>query len=200
MEVPDTFINNDKQLIELLQEGNDEVISLIYTKYWEMMYLAAYNLVKDRAVSEDIVQDIFVKLWKNRDNLTIKTSLKSYLYTSTVYKVYDFFRKNKKMIKVELLEDFNEKIQSFTPETKLLHDELMVFIDSIIEQLPEKCKVVFKLSREEGLSNKKIAEKLQISQRTVEGHITKALRILRNSIGVSLSLEFILFLIKMKNN
>lgn len=194
------IINNDRELIDLLHQGNEEALSLIYKKYWQMMYLAAYNLVQDKEVCEDIVQDIFVKLWSKRDNLIINTSLKSYLYTSTIYKVYDSFRKNKKLIKVELLDDFSEKIQTFTPETKLLHDELIQHVDSIIEQLPEKCKVVFKLSREQELSNKEIANKLQISQRTVEGHITKALSILRGSIGIPLSLEFILFLIKMKNN
>ncbi|GAA3643799.1 RNA polymerase sigma-70 factor [Flavivirga jejuensis] len=198
--ISNTIINNNKELIELLHQGNDEALSLIYKKYWQMMYLAAYNLVQDKAVCEDIVQDIFVNLWNKRDNLFINTSLKSYLYTSTIYKVYDFFRKNKKLIKVELLDDFSEKTQCFTPETKLLYEELIQHVDSVIEKLPVKCKTVFKLSREQGLTNKEIADKLHISKRTVEGHITKALSILRGSIGISLSLEFVFFIIKMKNN
>lgn len=191
--------DKDKELIDLLHQGNNDVLSVIYKKYWQMMYLAAYNLVHDKEISEDIVQDIFVNLWNKRDNILISTSLQSYLYTSTIYKVYDFFRKDKKMIKVDLLEDFNENIQSFTPETKILHEELIQHIESLIDQLPEKCRVVFKLSREEELTNKEIAVKLNISQRTVEGHITKALSILRGGIGMPLTIEFIVFLLKMNN-
>ncbi|WP_308990421.1 RNA polymerase sigma-70 factor [Mariniflexile litorale] len=193
-------MNSDKELIELLHQGKDEALSLIYKKYWQMMYLAAYNLVQDKEVCEDIVQDIFVDLWNKRTHLIISISLKSYLYTSTVYKVYDFFRKNKKLIKIELLDNFSETFHALTPETKLLYEELIEHVDSIIEHLPLKCKAVFKLSREQELSNKEIADKLHISQRTVEGHITKALSILRYSMGMSLCIEFVLFIVKIKNN
>ncbi|QQY82126.1 RNA polymerase sigma-70 factor [Tamlana sp. s12] len=190
--------HNDEYLIQLLHEGDEQALSLIYKKYWEVMYVAAYNLVKNKEISEDIVQDVFVNLWNKRDKLLVKTSLKSYLYTSTIYKVYDFFRKNNKMIEVELVTNFNEKIQALTPETQLMHKELIQHVESVIDELPEKCKEVFRLSREEGLSNKAIAAQLNISLRTVEGHISKALRFLRMSLSVSLSIDFIFFLLKNK--
>jgi RNA polymerase sigma-70 factor (ECF subfamily) len=181
----------DVELVERLQNNEEGALTIIYKEYWEIMFLAAYNLVKDRSVCEDIVQEVFISLWQRREKLQIKVSLKSYLYTSTVYKVYDHFNKNKKMAKDELFDNFENKIETSNPETKLMHQELIHYLDSIIETLPDKCKEVYKLSRENMLSNKEIAEQLNISQRTVEGHISKALKILKESLGVAVSIEFI---------
>ncbi len=183
----------DIDLVKRLQENEEQALTIIYKRYWEIMYLAAYNLVKDRSVCEDIVQEVFISLWQRREKLQIKSSLKSYLYTSTVYKVYDHFNKNKKMAKEGLFDDFERKIEASNPETKLMHDELVNYLDSVIDTLPTKCKEVYQLSRENMLSNKEIAEQLNISQRTVEGHISKALKILKESLGVAVSIEFILF-------
>jgi len=189
------FVNkyNDLDLVKRLQQNEEEALTIIYKEYWQIMYMAAYNLVKDRSVCEDIVQEVFISLWQRREKLQIKTSLKSYLYTSTVYKVYDHFSKNKKMLKDELFDNFENKIEASNPETKLMHEELIHHLDSIVDTLPDKCKEVYKLSRENMLSNKEIAEQLNISQRTVEGHISKALKILKESLGVAVSIEFIVY-------
>ncbi|MDO5980183.1 RNA polymerase sigma factor [Flavivirga spongiicola] len=181
----------DEDLVERLRNNDEEALSIIYKEYWEIMYLSAYNLLKNRAVSEDVVQEVFFSFWQKRSTLEIKVSIRSYLYTSVTYKVYDYFRKNKKMIKEELFQHFDEKVQALTPETKLIHKELVDYIDSLITQLPPKRLEVFKLSREEQLSNQEIAKRLGISKRTVEGHITKALIFLRSSLGVHISIEFL---------
>lgn len=193
-----TFVKEitDLDLVKGLQDNKEEALTKIYNKYWEVMYMAAYNLVKDQSVCEDIVQEVFISLWQRREKLAIKTSLKSYLYTSTVYKVYDHFNKNKKMLKDELFDDFENKIETSNPETKLMHQELISYLDSVIDTLPDKCKEVYKLSRENMLSNKEIAEQLNISQRTVEGHISKALKILKESLGVAVSIEFVILFLK----
>lgn len=184
---------SDMVLVQRLQENDEEALTIIYNEYWEIMFLASYNLVKDRAVCEDIVQEVFISLWQRRAKLEIKVSLKSYLYSSTVYKVYDHFNKNKKMLKDELFDNFESKIETSNPETKLMHQELIAYMDSIVDSLPDKCKEVYKLSREKMLTNKEIAEQLNISQRTVEGHISKALKVLKETLGVAVSIEFIIF-------
>lgn len=186
----------DMDLVVRLQNNEEQALTIIYKQYWETMYLAAYNLVKDKSVCEDIVQEVFISLWQRRSKLQIKVSLKSYLYTSTVYKVYDHFNKNKKMVKEELFDNFDSKIDTSNPETKLMHQELLHHLNSIIEILPDKCKEVFQLSRENMLTNKEIAEQLNISQRTVEGHISKALKILRDSLGIVVSIEFMIFFLR----
>ena len=186
----------DWELVERLQNSEEEALTKIYNKYWEVMYLAAYNLVKDQSVCEDIVQEVFISLWQRREKLQIEVSLKSYLYTSTVYKVYDHFTKSNKMATDEPLDDFENKIATSNPETPLMHQELIGHLDAVIETLPDKCKEVYKLSRENMLTNKEIAEQLNISQRTVEGHISKALKILKESLGVAVSIEFIYFFLR----
>ena len=119
-----------------------------------------------------------------------KISLKSYLYACVRYKVFSEFRK-RKITRVDLLENLSKRFQYATPETKIMHKELVGQIEIAVETLPEKCKRVYKLSRHEQLSHKEIAKKLNISVKTVENHITNALRILRMSLGNILSIELI---------
>lgn len=185
----------ERELIQRLNNNDELALASIYNEYWEIMYLGAYNLVKNKQVSEDIVQDVFVNIWKKRGDLEIKVSLGSYLYTSTIYKTYDYFRKNKSAIRVDLLENFNERVQNSNPETKLMDKELQDYLEAVINELPEKCRVVYNLSRHEQLSHKEIAVKLNISTRTVEGHITKALKVLRKSLSSISTIFFIIFVI-----
>lgn len=181
----------ERDLIHRLNNNDELALASIYNEYWEIMYLGAYNLVKNKQISEDIVQDVFVNMWKKRGELEIKVSLRSYLYTSTIYKTYDYFRKNKSAIRVDLLDNFSERVQSSNPETKLMDRELQGYLETVISKLPEKCRVVYKLSRDEQLSHKEIAVRLNISTRTVEGHISKALKVLRSSLG-SISTIFLI--------
>lgn len=185
----------EKDLIHRFRNNDQTALAEVYKDNWEMMYFAVFNLVKNKQISEDIVQDVFVKIWKNREKLEIKVSLRSYLYTSAIYKTYDYFRKNKSAITVDLLENFNERVQTSNPETKLMDKELEEYIETVISELPEKCRVVFNLSRKGDLSHKEIAAKLNISTRTVEGHITKALKILRGSLSTVATTSYIMFLL-----
>jgi len=185
---------NDQLLVQRLNASDTSALSDIYNAYWQPLFLSSYNLLKSKELSEDIIQDVFLDLWNKRESLIINISLKAYLYACTRYKVYEYFRKNKNKLRVDLLDDLNKRLTESTPLTKLMHKELVQHIENVVATLPEKCRLVYTLSREQKLSHKEIADQLNISPKTVENHITKALKTLKLSLGSFLSLEFIFWL------
>jgi len=189
---------SDEGLLQMFNNRDEKALVLIYEKYWEIMFVAANNIIKDKAICEDLIQDVFVVLWSKRDTIYIKKSIKSYLYTSTVYKVYSYLRKNKNFITEEFLLEYNNKSKRLNPEGELIYKELVAHLDAVVETLTPKCKIVYKLSREDQLSHKEIAEKLSISQRTVESHISNALKVIRASLGNTQLLMILFILIKRK--
>lgn len=186
--------SNDQLLVQRLNASDTSALSDIYNAYWQPLFLSSYNLLKSKELSEDIIQDVFLDLWNKRESLIINISLKAYLYACTRYKVYEYFRKNKNKLRVDLLDDLNKRLTESTPLTKLMHKELVQHIENVVATLPEKCRLVYTLSREQKLSHKEIAEQLNISPKTVENHITKALKTLKLSLGSFMSLEFIFWL------
>jgi RNA polymerase sigma-70 factor (ECF subfamily) len=187
-------INPDTVLVDRLRNGDNEALTELYNSYWQMLFVSSYNVLKNKELCEDIIQDIFMNIWHNREKLEIKISLKGYLYACARYQVFNQFRKNKDKIHVEFFDDIDKRFQHATPETEMMQKELVQQINSIIETLPEKCQMVYKLSREEHLSHKLIAEHLNISTKTVENHISKALQIIRLSMGSSASVAMVLWL------
>lgn len=185
---------NDQLLVERLNSSDSSALSEIYNAYWQPLFLSSYNILKSKEISEDIIQDVFLDLWNKRETLKINISLKAYLYACTRYKVYDYFRKNKNELNIELFDDLNKRLTQSTPLTELMHKELVQHIENVIATLPEKCRMVYTLSREQKLSHKEIAKQLNISTKTVENHITKASKTLKLSLGDFLSLEFIIWL------
>lgn len=189
-------LNSDTILINRLRNGDESALTELYNKFWQSLFVSSYNVLKDKELCEDIIQDIFMNIWHNREKLEINISLKGYMYACARYQVFNQFKKNKDKIHVELFEDLDKRFQYSTPETQLMHEELLDQINSIVEALPEKCQLVYKLSREEQLSHKEIAERLDISTKTVENHITKALHVIRLSMGTSASMAMVLWLSK----
>lgn len=191
--MPPLQVQTERELLFLLKNGDERAFSELYNLYWEKLFISAYNKLKNRELCEDILQEVFISLWNKRQTLIIKTTLQNYLYASVTYKVYDVFRKNTDLLNNELLDKFDQRIQESNPETVLMHQELIAQIEIAIEALPEKSKVVFKLSREEQLTYIEIAKKLNISTKTVEAHISKSLRLLRNSLGTNISIGMVVF-------
>jgi len=177
--------NSDKEIIQGIKAGDKRALTILYNTYWKVLYISSYNILKNKEVCEEIIQDVFIDIWNKQQELKIKVSLKSYLYACVRYKVFAEFKKNK-IIRVELFNELDKRLQYTTPETKMMHDELEKEITFIVGSLPNKCKKVYQLSRNEQLSHKEIAEMLGISVKTVENHITNALRVLRTSLGHAL--------------
>lgn len=188
------MIITNEELIQRIKADDKDALTILYDSFCKPLLVFSYNLLKDRELCEEIVQDVFIDIWNRRFELEIKVSLQSYLYASVRYKIFAEFRKDK-AVRVELYDDINSRLQYSTPETRMIHQELEEQVRQIIESLPDKCQLVFNMSRNEELTHKEIAERLDISVRTVEAHITNALKLLRNSLGHALTIEFIIHLL-----
>ncbi|MEP5338133.1 MAG: RNA polymerase sigma-70 factor [Algibacter sp.] len=173
---------SDNDIIQGLKADDKKALTAMYNNYWKILFLYSYDLLKDKVVCEEIIQDVFIDIWNKRNELQIKISLKSYLYGCVRYKTYTEFKKNKRK-RVELIEELDRRILYTTPETKMMEKELKQHVDFVVEGLPKKCRRVYKLSRNEQLSHREIAEQLGISIKTVENHITNALRVIRSSLS-----------------
>lgn len=152
----------------------------IYETYWESLYAIGLNRIKSKSDVEDMVQEIFVELW-NRKEVPVNTSLKGYLYTSMKYKIIDYYRKAK-IEEISLDQAGSQHAHAVKADQVLSFNELFDRLTEGIDKLPDKCRLIFKLSREEGLSSAEIADRLQLSKRTVETQIYKSLKALKSNL------------------
>lgn len=164
----------DDTLIQMMSKDDHNAFTEIYNRYWKRLYVLAYDRLRSRELAEDVVQDVLTGLWQRRGH-TIIRSLPAYLATANRYAV---FTQLSKLIPVTTVEALPEAIQAVTDDTAQLHF-LQQSMQEQLKQLPEKCRLVFDYSRNMGLSNKEIAAELNISEKAVEKHITKALQRLR---------------------
>lgn len=173
---------SDLELILLWQNGEELAFEAIYKKYAVQLLSIAYHKVGERDIAEDIVQEVFITLFKNKEAANTITSLFAYLYVTLKNRIFDAYRRDvlQKKYVHHVNTSFNEQDNSpyFLIETRDLEKKL----ESEIERLPPQCGKVFKLSRQKHLSNKEIALQLGISENTVEQHMRKALRILRGNL------------------
>jgi len=176
-------IENDIDLLNRLKEDDQFAFTSIYNKYWKNLYAVAYAILKDKAICEDIIQEVFVTIWNKRKSMVIKVSLKSYLTASVKYEVFRQLRK-----KIESLEIIDDLIIDPTTSSQenMEYKELLEHMNNVVNKLSTKCREVFILSREKELSHKEIAVLRNISTKTVENQIGKALATFKESIGYTI--------------
>lgn len=170
---------NEKSLIEKLRLDDINAFKKIYETFWDRLFYSAYIRLNSLEETEDILHDLFLDLWNNRSKINIKKSLSAYLFTSLKYKIFRLY--DYKSVR-EKHKDKISSEESYSLENNIELDELYDLIEQSVEILPEKCKVVFKLSRFQGLTTKEISEELNISPNTAQNHINKALKILRGKL------------------
>lgn len=175
---------NDDYLIVELKKGNEEAYKYLYTNKYKNIVHYVNGLTRDYDKAEDIVQGVIVKLWNNRTEIEISGSVKSYLYKAAYHTFINEYKRDK------LKETLLEKIQK-TAVLELIecNDELnrekLKHIAKLIEQLPPKRKEIFILSKTEGLTYEEIASYLDLSVKTIESHMSKALYEIRSQIKSS---------------
>lgn len=176
-------ILDDKELTGLLQNSDELAFTEIYNRYWTKLFAVAANKISDLDEAEEIVQDIFVSLWKRRNELDTINTLGPYLAVSVKYRVIKVLAKRGHQQKYS---DYTQHIASLTDDTTqqwLDFEELRGRLAAFVADLPEKCRMVYRLSRESGFSQKQIAAELGISEKTVEAHLGKALKTLRTRLS-----------------
>jgi RNA polymerase sigma-70 factor (family 1) len=179
MQIPDEQLRSDQELVEFLKKDSEKSFKVIYERYAPKLYHAAYNLLRNKEVCEDLVQELFTDLWVKRNRLEI-LQLKSYLYRSITNKALMVIRSGKATLSLETVEMLMDE---YATDDRVIDKEMQANLDKGISSLPEKCREVFILSRKEQLTHKEIATHLNISVKTVENHLTKALKHLRASMG-----------------
>lgn len=192
---------NEKDKILVIKLKNNDKIAFekIFNKYSERIYYFSYRYLKNKEESEEITQEVFVRLWNRRYALKPELSFNSYLFMITKNAVIDLLRKRQKETSIdENYNNFNND-QETQPDDKLEYKELNKVVESSIEELPFKRKQIFLMSREKGFTYKQIAAKLNISIKTVESHMRLSLRQLKESIGDKYDLTFIIIIILLTN-
>jgi len=165
----------------LLRDNPEQALHALYEKYYALLCLQVMTILKDKSISEDIVQEVFFEVWKNREELVFQNSLEAYLKRACRNRTLNYLRNNNvKLVDDSVLNEVEDT--GFTFLEHLNAEELNEKINNIIAELPDKCGVVFSLSRFEEMSYAEIAKELSISLRTVEHQISKALKILRKEI------------------
>lgn len=176
--------NNDpteQQWLIALKGGDEGVLRLIFNRHYPLLLGDVYKIIQDTDTAKDIAQEVFVELWRKRSTLDIHTSLRAYLRRAAVNRALNFIKSNRKYIFAEPDENLSE--QSVAVDSEQGAVDFNTGLESALHQaisgLPEKCRLVFSLSRFEQMSHKEIAEQLDISVKTIENQITKAMKILR---------------------
>jgi RNA polymerase sigma-19 factor, ECF subfamily len=164
-----------------IQQKDIRVFENYYKEHYKEFFLVSYKYVKTTALAQEIVNDVFVKIWEDAEKITIESSLKSYIYRSVINRSINALNKQKKELQ-------NQRELAHLPEEtyelkEIETNELKVKLYKAIDALPEQCKKVFLMSRFDNMKQQEIADKLGISIKTVKNHITNALKQLRNSTG-----------------
>ncbi len=169
----------DSEIIELINNDDPSGFKLLYDKYYKWLCGAAYSIIKSSSDVEDVVQEVFMELWKKKDTLKVESSFKYYLRRAVINRSLNLVKKEKRR-KYSNLEDYEQfESKSLSIQEKMEQKELGDKIMAAINSLPEKRKEVFYYSRFEDMSYKEIADKMGISVKTVENQISVALKTLR---------------------
>jgi RNA polymerase sigma-70 factor (ECF subfamily) len=178
------YIYSDEKIIELLTSDDKGAMEVLFNQYYGDLCGVVYRMINDRALAEDLVQEVFYNLWKNRARININSSVRAYLKRSAVNRTLNHIRDNKKKT-ASSLDDIPPGDQSKNDtdsHDQMEFDELQMKVEDAVNSLPPRCRMVFVLSRYEQLSHREISIKLEISEKTVENQIGKALKVLREQL------------------
>lgn len=175
-------MTDEKSILEQFAVGNHTAFRELFMRYHLKVYYFVLGLVKSESDAEDLTQEIFLKLWTHRSRFTEVRTFGSYLYVLAKHTAFNYIESRR--VNLVNLERAGEEDgeRSDTPYEDLVAKDLRLLVDMIVETMPPQRKMIYRMSRDEGLSNTEIAENLQLSKKTVENHLNLALKELRNAV------------------
>jgi RNA polymerase sigma-70 factor (ECF subfamily) len=176
-------MNSDSEIIRRISQGDKQEFEKLFRSSYVSLVRYAKTILKDHDTAEEIVQDLFFRLWQDRGNITIESSLNGYLFRSVHNKSLHFIE-HQKVIDRHAGEIAASADETAEPVTDAIYySELQSKVARVLERLPERCSVIFRMSRFEGLKYNEIAEKLSVSLKTVEANMGKALKEFRKALA-----------------
>ncbi len=169
---------SDSELIELLEKGNQSAYETIYKKYWRSLYGFIYQIVGSKEDTEEIIHDLMLSLWLNRQKSKIQ-NLKVYLFIAARNLSNKFIISKINLRKYKEYQILHEVFENYNTEEIINSQDLSVAIDKVLSLMPEKTSKIFKMSKIEELPVKKIALKMNLTDKAVEYHITKSMKAIR---------------------
>lgn len=179
----------------MLSKSDELAFAEIYDRFWQKLFAIAYNRLKEIQTAEDIVHDVLVSLWANRERVTIE-SLENYLATAAKYMVLAKIKKKvRERVYNTTITLHRAPVFDLPIESSLHYKYILEMVKNEVEKLPEKCRLIFKCSRNAGMPVKQIATKLNISPKTVENQLNKALKQLKLAAQSFICILFLLNLL-----
>lgn len=173
-------MNSDKEYILALQNDSQKAFRAIYDENYKLMLGVGINITRDMDDAQEVVQEVFYQFWKNRKKLKDNISIRNYLKRAVINRCINHIKYQSRFTSDEVLN--TKGSGTIQPDRELETKQLKAVIDKAIEKLPEKARIIFILRRQEGMSVKDIADQLDISPKTVENQITRALKLLKTDI------------------
>lgn len=175
---------SDEELFSMFKQGDMEAFTLLYNRYWKDLIKKSQYKLHNQSDSEEVVQNVFINLYKWNENIVLKGYFRNYIYTILRNEIFHLLSSRiRETAYIQLDDPSLDFIQSDNMVmNRLEFKEFEDKVGELIDALPEKCKLIFRMSRDDGLSAKQISVELQISHRTVETQLSKAIRSLKNAI------------------
>ena len=176
------FNQSDKELIKNCLEGDQNAFKKIFEKYWDDLYVIAYRRLPLEEEVKDILQEVFISLWRNIHKISVGDNLGGYLYISLRNKIFNYYEKNQVRMKLTLSQSFNPVQSEADVYSSINSKEIRQIIKSAVAEMPAKMRDIYLLSKEEQLTNQEIAALLALAPQTIKNQIHQALLRIRRKI------------------
>jgi RNA polymerase sigma-70 factor, ECF subfamily len=183
----------DNELFDEIKKNDASALKILYEKYFESLCYFSVQFVKSADLAEEVVSDVYTNIWLKRKNIEIKTSIKSYLFSAVRNQSLNYIKSEERLSGLFEKDSLHLVVNNSLPDEEVLAQELKSKLEAIIEELPEKRGIIFKMNRIDGLSYSEIAEILSISVSTVQNQMIKAIKYMSDQLPRIKKLFSILF-------